>query len=44
MHLEGLELYLTCNNSVFVFNNKNFLQADGTPQGPHMTCSYSDDV
>ena len=38
--LEGLELCLTCNNSIF--NNSNFLQTDGTAQGPHMSCSYSD--
>ena len=38
--LEGLELCLTCNNSIF--NNRNFLQTDGTAQGPHMSCSYSD--
>ena len=37
---EGLELCLTCNN--FIFNNRNFLQRDGTAQGPHMYCSYSD--
>ena len=33
--LEGLELRLTCNNSIF--NNRNFLQTDDTVQGPHMT-------
>ena len=38
--LEGSELCLTCNNSIF--NNRNFLQTDGTAQGPHMSCSYSD--
>ena len=38
--LEGLELCLTCDNSIF--NNRNFLQTDGTAQGPHMSCSYSD--
>ena len=38
--LEGLELRLTCNNSIF--NNRNFLQTDGTAQGSHMSCSYSD--
>ena len=38
--LEGLELCLTCNNSIF--NNRNFLQTDGTAQGSHMSCSYSD--
>ena len=38
--LEGLELCLTYNNSIF--NNRNFLQTDGTAQGPHMSCSYSD--
>ena len=38
--IEGLELCLTCNNSVF--NNKNYLQTDGTAQGPYMSCSYAD--
>ena len=37
---EALILYLECNNSVF--NNKHFLQSDGTAQGPHMSSSYSD--
>ena len=40
--LEGLELYLSCSN--YIFNNRNFLQTNGTAQGPHMTCSYSDIV
>ena len=38
--LEGLELCLICNSSIF--NNRNFLQTDSTAQGPHMPCSYSD--
>ena len=38
--LEALELCLTCNNSIF--NNENYLQIDGTAQGPHMSCSYAD--
>ena len=38
--LEGLELFLTCNN--FTFSNKNFQQTDGIAQGPLMSCSYSD--
>ena len=38
--LEGSELCLICNNSIF--NNRDFLQTDGTAQGPHMSCSYSD--
>ena len=38
--LEGLELCLTCN----IFNNRYFLQTDGTAQGPHLPCSYSDIV
>ena len=38
--LEGLELCLTCRNSIF--SNKNFQQTDGTAQGPLMSCSYSD--
>ena len=38
--IEALKLCLECNNSIF--NNKHFLQSDGTAQGPHMSCSYSD--
>ena len=38
--VEALEIYLTCNNSKF--NDQNFLQTDGTAQGPHMFCSYAD--
>ena len=38
--LEALRLCLECNNSVF--NDKNFLLIDGTAQGSHMSCSYSD--
>ena len=38
--IEALELCLSCNNSVF--NNTNYLQTDGTAQGPHMSCSYAD--
>ena len=38
--IEALKLCLESNNSVF--NNKHFLQIDGTDQGPHMSCSYSD--
>ena len=38
--LEALRLCLECNNSVF--NNKFYLQTDGTAQGLHMSCSYSD--
>ena len=38
--LETLELCLTCNNSIF--NNENYLQIDGTAQGPHMSCPYAD--
>ena len=38
--LEGLELCLTYKYSIF--NNRNFLQADGTAQAPHISCSYSD--
>ena len=30
---------MTCNNSIF--NNKNYLQTDGTAQRPHMSCSYA---
>ena len=38
--IEALKLCLESNSSVF--NNKHFLQTDGTAQGPHMFCSYSD--
>ena len=38
--LQALKLCLECNNSVF--NEKFFLQEDGTAMGPHMSCSYSD--
>ena len=38
--VEALEICLTCNN--FKFNDQNFLQTDGTAQGPHMSCSCAD--
>ena len=38
--LDALKLCLECNNSVF--NEKFYLQEDGTAMGPHMSCSYSD--
>ena len=38
--IEALRICLECNNSVF--NNKHYLQTNGTAQGPHMSCSYSD--
>ena len=38
--LEALRLCLECNNSVF--NDKSFIQINGTAQGPHMSYSYSD--
>ena len=38
--VETLEICLTCNNSKF--NDQNFLQADGTAQGPQMSYSYAD--
>ena len=38
--IEALELCLSCNSSVF--NNTDYLQTDGTAQGPHMFCSYAD--
>ena len=38
--IEALTICLECNNSIF--NNKYFLQVDGTAQGPHMACSYSE--
>ena len=37
--IEALKLCLECDNSSF--NNKHFLQSDGTTEGPHMSCSYS---
>ena len=37
--IEALELCLICNNSIF--NSKNYLQTDGTAQGPHMSCLYA---
>ena len=37
--LEALKLCLECNNSIF--NEKFYLQEDGTVMGPHMPCSYS---
>ena len=38
--IAALKLCLESNNSIF--NNKHFLQTDGTAQGPHMSCSYGD--
>ena len=38
--LEALKLCMECNNSVF--NEKFYLQEDGTAMEPHMPCSYSD--
>ena len=38
--IEALELCLSCNKSVF--NNTNYIQTDGSAQGPHMSCSYPD--
>ena len=38
--VEALEICLTCNSSKS--NDQNFLQTDGTFQGPHMPCSYAD--
>ena len=38
--LDALKLCLECNNSVF--NEKFYLQEDGTAMGPHISCSYSD--
>ena len=38
--IEALKLCLESNNSIF--NNKHYLRSDGTAQGPHMSCSYSD--
>ena len=39
-NIEAFKLCLECNNSIF--NNKHFLQSDGTAQGSHISCSYSD--
>ena len=38
--IEALELSLNCNT--LIFNNTNYIQTDGTSQGPHVLCSYSD--
>ena len=38
--IEAFELSLNCNTSIF--NNTNYIQTDGTFQGPHVLCSYSD--
>ena len=40
--VEALKLRLDFINSIF--NNKHFLQSDGTAQGPYMPCSYNDIV
>ena len=37
--IEAHKLCLQCNNSIF--NNKHFLQSDGTAQGPHVSRFYS---
>ena len=37
---DALKICLTCSN--FKFNHQHFLQIDGTAQGPHVSCSYSD--
>ena len=37
--IEALKLCLESNNSIF--NNKHYLQSDGTVQGPHISSSYS---
>ena len=38
--IEAFDLYLSCNYSVF--NNTNYIQKDGTTQGPHTSYLYSD--
>ena len=38
--IESLKLCLERNN--YIFDNKQVLQSDGTAQGPHVSCSYSD--
>ena len=38
--IEALKLWLKCNN--FILNKKHFPSTDGTAQGPHMSCWYSD--
>ena len=40
MYLRRFRSVLKCNNSIF--DNRDFLQTDGTAQGPHMCCSYKD--
>ena len=37
---DALEICLTCNNSKS--NHQHFLQADGTAQDHHISCSYTD--
>ena len=37
--VQTLEICLPCSNSKF--NDQNFLQVDGTAQGPHMSSSYA---
>ena len=38
--IEAHELCSNFNHSIF--NNTNYIQTDGTAQGPHMSCSYSE--
>ena len=38
--LEALHKCFEYNNSIF--NNKFYLQTDGTTKDPHMSCSYQD--
>ena len=40
--LEALRLCFEWNNSVF--NDKTFIQTDGTAQGLYMLCSYNSDI
>ena len=40
--IEAFELCLSCNNSVF--NNTNYIQTDGTAQGPSLLWSHANIV
>ena len=40
MYFRRFRTVLKCKNSIF--DNRDFLQTDGTAQGPHMCCSYKD--
>ena len=38
--IEALKFCLECGN--YVFNNKHFLESEGTAQGPLVSCSCND--